>query len=167
MNIVREEINASGLPLPNETRLVLSEVLPQPELITCSFVLAFYEDQLLLTNLNDRGWDIPGGHIESGEDPCEAMKRELYEETSALIDSSEILGYELIRLYKRPDNYKYPYPDSYMVFYCAKVVKLDNFITTSEAKGRGLFKPEDAINIPWVRDNLELYKEALGRVTNY
>nr|WP_144929284.1 NUDIX domain-containing protein [Paenibacillus bovis] len=164
MNIIREERNVQGLPLPNETRMVISNALPHPELITCSFVLAFDNNQLLLTNLKDRGWDIPGGHIEPGEDPHEAMKREVYEETFALIDSPEFLGYELIRLHKKPENYRYPYPDSYMVFYSAKVTKLEDFIVTSETIGRGLFKPDDAIKIPWVRDNLALYEEALSRM---
>jgi hypothetical protein len=30
----------------------------------------------------------------------------------ALIDSPQILGYELIRLYNKPENYRYPYPDA-------------------------------------------------------
>ncbi|OME92262.1 MULTISPECIES: NUDIX domain-containing protein [Paenibacillus] len=137
MKIIREEKNVRGLPLPNETQLVLSEVIPRQELITCSFVLAFQEDALLLTNLNERGWDIPGGHIEPGETPMEAMKRELYEETGALIESPHVLGYELIRLYNKPENYKYPYPESYMVFYSARIIRLDDFQNTYETYGIG------------------------------
>ncbi|HEX6462668.1 MAG TPA: NUDIX domain-containing protein [Candidatus Saccharimonadales bacterium] len=30
---------------------------------------------------NKRGWDIPGGHIESGEEPYEAFQREVLEES--------------------------------------------------------------------------------------
>jgi 8-oxo-dGTP pyrophosphatase MutT (NUDIX family) len=166
MNIIREEKNVKSLPFPNETRLVLSKVLPDQELITCSFVLAFQGNALLLTNLHERGWDIPGGHIEPGEKPIDAMERELYEETGALVESPQVLGYELIRLYNKPENYKYPYPDSYMVFYCAKIIKLDDFQATNETKGRVFFRPEDAYTIPWVQENRAFYEEALRRVTN-
>ncbi|NIK76141.1 8-oxo-dGTP pyrophosphatase MutT (NUDIX family) [Paenibacillus castaneae] len=161
MNMIRNEKNVAGLPLPNETRLVLSNILPSSELITCSFVLAFQEDALLLTNLYDRGWDIPGGHIERGESPAQAMQRELYEETGALIESPHVLGYELIRLFSKPIHYKYPFPDSYMVFYCAKIVRMDAFEGNIETKGRGFFKPEDAYHIPWVKGNRAFYEEAL------
>ncbi|MCU6708901.1 NUDIX domain-containing protein [Paenibacillus sp. J5C_2022] len=164
MQVIRSHENVAGLPLPNETRLVLSEFLPQQELITSSFVLAFQENTLLLTNLNERGWDIPGGHIEHGESPEEAMRRELYEETGALIASPQLLGYELIRLFHKPEKYKYPYPDSYMVFYCARIERLDDFHGTSETKGRGFFNREDACKVRWVQNNRALYEEALKRV---
>ncbi|OBZ17072.1 NUDIX domain-containing protein [Bacillus sp. FJAT-26390] len=164
MNVLREQKNVIGLPLPNETCLVMDDVLPRLELITGSFVLAFQEDQLLLTNLAERGWDIPGGHVEAGETPIEAMKRELYEETRVLVESPQLLGYERIRLFTKPNNYKYPYPDSYMVFYCAKIIQLDPFESTIESKGRGLFKPEEAYKIPWVQGNSFFYEEARRRV---
>lgn len=166
MKIIREEKNVRGLPLPNETQLVLSEVIPRQELITCSFVLAFQEDALLLTNLNERGWDIPGGHIEPGETPMEAMRRELYEETGALIESPHVLGYELIRLYNKSENYKYPYPESYMVFYSARIIRLDDFQNTYETNGRGLFKPEEALKLAWVEANKAFYEEGLRRAAN-
>lgn len=37
-------------------------------------------------------WEIPGGHIESGEDPDSAAKRELYEETGALTFDLQAIG---------------------------------------------------------------------------
>ncbi|WP_274654646.1 NUDIX domain-containing protein [Paenibacillus humicola] len=138
LKIVRKEKNADGIPLPNETYLVISDLLPIEENITCSFVLAFRDHELLLTNLTDRGWDIPGGHIEPGETPFEAMKRELFEETGARIESAELIGHELIRLNgEKPPHWKYPYPESYMVFYTAKIIGLDNFESNDETKGRG------------------------------
>lgn len=167
MKIIREEKDVKGLPTPNETQSVLTDVLPRRELITCSFVLAFQEDALLLTNLNERGWDIPGGHIEPGETPIEAMIRELYEETGAIIDSPQVLGYERIRLYNKPENYKYPYPDSYMVFYWARIIRLDEFQHTFESNGRGLFGPEDACKVAWVKENPAFYEEGLRRTANY
>ncbi|MFD1452311.1 hypothetical protein [Oceanobacillus sojae] len=38
--------------------------MPESKLITSVHGLCFKNDKLLLVNLNDRGWDIPGGHSE-------------------------------------------------------------------------------------------------------
>ncbi|CAG7646563.1 NUDIX domain-containing protein [Paenibacillus allorhizosphaerae] len=166
MLVVREGKNVAGIPLPNETRLIISGRLPDTERITCAFVLAFQQDQLLLTHLHERGWDIPGGHIEPGETPEEAVKRELYEETGASIGSPMLLGYEQIRLLgEKPAHYKYPYPDSYMVFYTAAVARLDAFGSTDETAGRSLFEPERAYRVPWVKEHSALYEEALRRAS--
>lgn len=165
MHIVRADKNVIGLPFPNETRLVITDQQPDQQCITCSFVLAFVGDRLLLTNLNARGWDIPGGHMEAGETPEEAARRELYEETGARVDELNFLGYEVIRLLgDKPDGYKYPYPDSYMVFYGARISAMEDYTANEESAGRGLFDPKQACVTGWVKDNLELYEEALRRV---
>ena len=39
-------------------------VLPQTHLITSAHGFCLYEGKLLMVDLNDRGWDFPGGHIE-------------------------------------------------------------------------------------------------------
>lgn len=44
-----------------------------------------YKDQWVFVQHRDRHtWEMPGGHIEEGEDPDQAAKRELWEETGAL-----------------------------------------------------------------------------------
>ena len=48
-------------------------------------IVAFDEDRLVLCRHKDRGtWETPGGHIEPGESPLEAARRELFEETGIL-----------------------------------------------------------------------------------
>lgn len=154
--------NISWAPQPNESHIVLSSQLPPRELIATALVLAFEGDRLLQTHLNARGWDIVGGHIEPGESPEEAARREAYEEAGAKLRELHVLGYQRLRLLGPcPDAYRYAYPDSYQVFYWAHIEALDEFIPTEEARGRALFAPEDARELPFVRNLKELYLAAL------
>jgi 8-oxo-dGTP diphosphatase len=160
--ILLVERNISWLPQPNEGSIVLSSQLPPCEMIATALVLAFDEDRLLQTNLVARGWDIVGGHIELGESPEEAARREAYEEASARLGQLHLLGYQRLRLLgPRPGSYRYPYPDSYQVFYWAQIEALDEFVSTAEARERALFGPDDARELPFVRKLRELYLVAL------
>ena len=48
-------------------------------------VLSNYNGKILLSRHKNRNtWETQGGHIEEGESPLEAAKRELYEESGAL-----------------------------------------------------------------------------------
>jgi 8-oxo-dGTP diphosphatase len=48
-------------------------------------IFAFYEGKWLLSKHKNRTtWETQGGHIEAGETPLEAAKRELYEESGAI-----------------------------------------------------------------------------------
>ncbi|MBM0868176.1 8-oxo-dGTP diphosphatase [Staphylococcus auricularis] len=48
-------------------------------------IIPIWEDRYLFTQHKKRGIEFPGGKVEKGETPIEAMHRELYEETGATV----------------------------------------------------------------------------------
>jgi 8-oxo-dGTP diphosphatase len=165
--ILQVEQNISWLPQPNESRIILSSQLPLRETISTALVFAFAGDHVLQTYLVARGWDIVGGHIEPGESPEEAARRETYEEASARLKELHLLGYQHLRLLgPRPARYRYAYPDSYQVFYWAQIAALDAFTPTEEAQERALFTPDKARKLPFFRMLGALYQVALQAATS-
>jgi len=78
------------------------------------------------------------------------------------VNKLNLLGYEVISLLgDKPAGYKYPFPDSYMVFYCSPIASIEDYTANPESAGRALFSPEQARTIRWVRDNRAMYEEAL------
>ena len=123
MKILQTEKNVAWLPQPNKVSFIVSREMPPPALCTSAYVFAFEGDALLMADL-DRGVDIPGGHIDSGETPEAAMRRETKEETGATLGAVRMLGYQKITLKgPKPPGYKYPYPESYQIMYHATEVK--------------------------------------------
>lgn len=62
------------------------EVYPLNSLKTYKYVvvLTFYHDQIVLSRHRSRDtWETQGGHIEPGETPMQAARRELWEESGA------------------------------------------------------------------------------------
>ncbi|WP_232336795.1 NUDIX hydrolase [Planococcus lenghuensis] len=54
--------------------------VPDAGLVTSVHGMCMQGEELLLVNLDHRGWDIPGGRIEGREDPETCFKREAMEE---------------------------------------------------------------------------------------
>ena len=52
-------------------------------------VICRYKGKWLLTRHNERGLEFPGGKVETGESLQNAAKREVYEETGALVKELE------------------------------------------------------------------------------
>ncbi len=58
----------------------------------CVDIMALHKDKWVFCKHKKRDtWENPGGHIEEGETPLDAAKRELYEETGAIIFDIEPL----------------------------------------------------------------------------
>jgi 8-oxo-dGTP pyrophosphatase MutT (NUDIX family) len=160
------EHNLPWLPWPHEARMVLTSCLPPQELISAAFALAFSGERLLMTHLRHRGWDIPGGHVEPGEGSEETVRRELQEETGATLGALSLFGYQHLRLLgPRPEGYRYPYPDSYQVFYWTRIEALEDFLPTAETEGGALFVPAEARQLAWVQRQRKLYEVALALAT--
>jgi len=114
---ISEMLDVASLPKPNSVVLVVCNEMPPEELVTSAFGLVFSDHGFLMTNLRNRGWDIPGGHVKAGEDAKAAMIREVREETGIEVTPIGIFGYQRIHIIGAvPEEYRYPVPDSYQVF---------------------------------------------------
>lgn len=116
----------SYLPTPNvvETYICPWSWTPEmAELITTAFVFPFFADgRLVLTHNRRRGIEVPGGHIEPGETPWAAAKREVKEETGYVVLDLVPVGYLKMTINaEKPEGYKYPYPVSYQQFFASRL----------------------------------------------
>ncbi|WP_342575990.1 NUDIX domain-containing protein [Solibacillus sp. FSL K6-1781] len=117
-------------------------LLPQSNLITSVHGFCFQEDQLLLVDLKDRGWDFPGGHIEQEETPEECFKREALEE-GYIEGECELLGHIIVDHCENPMwTEGSPYPKiGYQVFYKMNITKLLPFEGKYESTRRIFINP--------------------------
>jgi 8-oxo-dGTP diphosphatase len=163
MQLIETQTNVLWMPQPNQVRLIVDGQLPPGSLTTSAFVLAFDRQRLLMTKIADRGWDLPGGHIEPGESPETAVRREALEETGCVLGEVRLLGYQhLSVLCAAPPNYRYPWPDSYQLFYVAQVAAVREFLPTEESTERRFFEPEAAEAVPWIQAHRRLYEVAFN-----
>jgi 8-oxo-dGTP diphosphatase len=50
------------------------------------------DERILLVQVDGRGWEMPGGQVEEGEDLVTALRREIAEESSCTVDVAELVG---------------------------------------------------------------------------
>ena len=127
-NVGRVLLRLTGLPWLPRPHLVEVVWGDHPiELRAVSSVVVFVRnprDELLLTRVRSRGWDVPGGHVDAGEDASEAAVREVAEETGLLLTPGVLRPAGYLRVTvgaARPIDYRYPYPRSFMVAWTARI----------------------------------------------
>lgn len=135
------------------------DVLPPRELITSVHGFCFLDYELLIVHLTDRGWDLPGGHIEKGETPKDCLNREVMEEGYVEGDC-QLLGALEVDHHDNPMwDQSSPYPIvGYQLFYKLHISKVHPFKGGNESDKRKFIHPSD---IAKYRDWLELHQEML------
>ncbi len=120
-------------------------LMPEREFITSVHAFCFHEEKLLMVNLNDRGWDFPGGHIEDGETAEACICREVMEE-AYVTGKCTLLGAIEVNHEENPLwNETSPYPKvGYQVFYRMDIKELLPFEAGFESSERILIRPEEA-----------------------
>jgi 8-oxo-dGTP pyrophosphatase MutT (NUDIX family) len=165
--VLRDEEGTYG---PASTRfrvtLRLADELPPLDAVSAAHCLAFDGDAIVLARHVTREWTIPGGHLEAGETPLDAMHREAAEEAGAVVTAPHLLAVERIERIEGPaisDRYANP---SFQVFFAARLVHLGEPTALDECTESRRFGPDEARRAPgWVQDQRELYEEALRWAT--
>ncbi len=120
--------------------------LPDVKIVGAVFLIGFIGDKII-TARNERGWDIPGGHVEPIDaNLIEALKREVDEEAGAVIDN--VKPFAVVRV--KGEN-------RVMLFYVSNDCKLIEFIPKEDAFERELMTvPEFIEKYHWKKEAMAL-----------
>lgn len=132
-------------------------LLPDSKDITAVFLVGFVDGKIIAIK-NERGWDIPGGHVESTDlNLKDALMREIDEEAGASIQETE--PYAIVQFEGK---------EKVMLFYVSNNCNLVDFIPKKDSFERKLMVISDFVDkYNWKKDVIELLiKRALLVIKN-
>lgn len=110
--------------------------LNEGPVVQASSVAFTKRNRVVLVSTDANTWVLPGGHVETGESPSDAMAREAYEEATARVLRGEYIGATRVE----------PLVGDSGPFYQARywaLVELEKFRPSDEALYRSEFKIEE------------------------
>jgi len=92
-------------------------------------------------------WEFPGGKIESGESPKDALKREIYEELATEIEVGEQLT-----------TVEYDYPTFHLSMSCFLCTIKSGNLTLLEHEAAKWLRTEELDSLKWLPADVEVIK---------